>query len=89
MRCIMPSHQEEALLPVTWTPFMAFSFLFYALYHYYFQLYVLFHKSESAFGYVFNAETCQLAHPPRGIREHTTIQEHQELNHQSPTCRLP
>jgi hypothetical protein len=30
-------------------------------------------------------KTCQLAHPPRGIRKHT-IQEHQELNHQSPTC---
>ncbi len=30
-------------------------------------------------------KTCQLAHPPRGIRQHT-IQEHQELNHQSPTC---
>jgi hypothetical protein len=31
-------------------------------------------------------KTCQLPHPPRGIREHT-IQEHQELDHQSPTCR--
>jgi hypothetical protein len=31
-------------------------------------------------------KSCQLAHPPRRIRKQT-IKEHQELNHQSATCR--
>ncbi len=67
--------KKKALLPVTWAQFMAFPFLLYELYHYYFLLYVWFHKSESAFGGVFNAENLPMVHPPRGIREHT-IQEH-------------
>ncbi len=35
---------KKALLPITWAQFMAFSFVLYALYHYYSLLYLLFHK---------------------------------------------
>jgi hypothetical protein len=40
----------------TWAKFMPFSFVLNALYHYYLLFYLLFHKSETAFGCIFIAE---------------------------------
>ena len=39
---------KKALLPVTWAQFMPFSFVLYALFHYYVLLYLLMHKSETS-----------------------------------------
>ncbi len=60
--------KKKALLPwpVTWAQFMAFSFILYTSYHDYFLLYVLFHKSESVFGCVFNAENLPIGSSTTG-----------------------
>jgi hypothetical protein len=44
--------KKKALLPVTWVQFMPFSFVLYALNHYYIILYLLFHESKTVFGCV-------------------------------------
>ena len=48
--------KKKALLAITWAHFMPFSFVLYALYHYYLLLYALFQKSETGFGCEFIAE---------------------------------
>ncbi len=50
------SIKKKSPAAVTWAQFMPFSFVLYALYHYYLLLYLSFHKSETAFGCVFIAE---------------------------------
>jgi len=44
--------KKKALLPVTWVQIMPFSFVLYALNHYYIILYLLFHESKTVFGCV-------------------------------------
>ena len=48
--------KKKALLAITWAQFMPFSFVLFALYHYYLLLYALFQKSETGFGCEFIAE---------------------------------
>ena len=51
-------------------------------------LYVLFQNWKRRLGVYSLQKTCQSAHPPQGISEHTN-QEHQGLNHQAPKRLLP
>ena len=67
--------KKNALLAVSWAQFMPFSFVLYALYHYYITLncyYTYYFKHwKRHLGAYSLQKTCPLAHPPQGISEHT------------------
>ncbi len=88
MICIMPLHQEESSPSCHMGPIHS---LFFCILHYItiilcFTYYFI--NQNQHLGVYSLQKSCQLAHPPLGICKHT-IQEHQELNHQSPMCSLP
>jgi hypothetical protein len=84
-----PLIKKKALLALTWALAMPFSCVLYALYHF---IHII-SKLETAFGCVFIAENLVISTSTTGD-QWGYKQEHQGLNHKSPTspllcCQLP